>query len=43
MKTKETSRPVGDAERTMNALRRLVQALRASTVTVERTSGISGA
>jgi DNA-binding MarR family transcriptional regulator len=32
-----------DAERTMNALRRLVRALRISTVAVKRTSGISGA
>jgi MarR family transcriptional regulator, lower aerobic nicotinate degradation pathway regulator len=37
------NRPVGDAERAMNALRRLVRALRVSTVAVERRSGISGA
>jgi DNA-binding MarR family transcriptional regulator len=43
MRKKEASRSVGDAERTMNATRRLVQALRASTLAVERTSGISGA
>jgi DNA-binding MarR family transcriptional regulator len=36
-------RMVGDAERAMNALRRLVRALRVSTVAVQRTSGISGA
>ncbi len=37
------SRLVGDAERAMNALRRLVRAVRVSTVAVQRTSGISGA
>jgi DNA-binding MarR family transcriptional regulator len=37
------NRLVGDAERAMNALRRLVRALRVSTVAVHRTSGISGA
>jgi len=37
------NRLAGDAERAMNALRRLVRALRVSTVTVQRTSGISGA
>jgi DNA-binding MarR family transcriptional regulator len=37
------SRLVGDAERVMKALRRLVRALRVSTVAVQRTSGISGA
>jgi DNA-binding MarR family transcriptional regulator len=37
------ARAVADAERVMNALRRLVRALRSSTVAVERGSGISGA
>jgi MarR family transcriptional regulator, lower aerobic nicotinate degradation pathway regulator len=42
--TKERpDRPVEDAERAMNALRRLVRALRVSTAAVKRTSGISGA
>lgn len=43
MAQKPATRMVGDAERAMNALRRLVRALRVSTVAVERTSGISGA
>jgi DNA-binding MarR family transcriptional regulator len=37
------NRLVEDAERALNALRRLVRALRVSTVAVQRTSGISGA
>jgi DNA-binding MarR family transcriptional regulator len=43
MSREDPKRLVEDAERTMNALRRLVQALRVSTVAVKRTSGISGA
>lgn len=43
MGKEDTTRSVKDAERTMNALRRLVRALRISTVAVKRTSGISGA
>ena len=36
-------RPPGEAERAMTALRRLVRALRVSTASVQRRSGISGA
>jgi MarR family transcriptional regulator, lower aerobic nicotinate degradation pathway regulator len=43
MTREDPSRLVGDAERSMNALRRLVRALRVSTVAVHRTTGISGA
>ncbi len=43
MSKRTTSRMVGDAERAMNAMRRLVHALRVSTVSVHRASGISGA
>jgi MarR family transcriptional regulator, lower aerobic nicotinate degradation pathway regulator len=43
MSSRKTARPVGDAERAMTAVRRLVQAIRASAVAIERTSGISGA
>jgi DNA-binding MarR family transcriptional regulator len=43
MRQGAANRLVGDAERVMNALRRLVRALRVSTVAVQRTSGISGA
>jgi MarR family transcriptional regulator, lower aerobic nicotinate degradation pathway regulator len=43
MGKRAVTRLVGDAERAMNALRRLVRALRVSTVAVQRTSGISGA
>src|SRR6185503_5173711 len=43
MAQQPVTRMVGDAERAMNALRRLVRALRVSTAAVERTSGISGA
>ena len=43
MGAKAATRLVGDAERAMNALRRLVRALRISTVAVQRTTGISGA
>jgi DNA-binding MarR family transcriptional regulator len=43
MRKGDTNRLVGDAERAMNALRRLVRALRVSTAAVQRTSGISGA
>ena len=43
MDERAATRLVGDAERAMNALRRLVRALRVSTVAVQRTSGISGA
>ena len=43
MAQKPATRMVGDAERALTALRRLVRALRVSTVAVERTSGISGA
>ena len=43
MREGAANRLVGDAERAMNALRRLVRALRVSTVAVQRTSGISGA
>jgi DNA-binding MarR family transcriptional regulator len=43
MSERTANRLVGDAERALNALRRLVRALRVSTVTVQRTSGISGA
>ena len=37
------ARSGADAERVMNAVRRLVRALRSSTAAVERSSGISGA
>jgi DNA-binding MarR family transcriptional regulator len=37
------NRVVEDAERALNALRRLVRVLRVSTVAVQRTSGITGA
>ena len=43
MGAKAATRLVGDPERAMNALRRLVRALRLSTVAVQRTTGISGA
>jgi DNA-binding MarR family transcriptional regulator len=43
MRQDDSTRLVGDAERAMTALRRLVRALRVSTAAVQRASGISGA